>query len=257
LDSNKLSQIDDETFSYLKSLKNLSLSNNKIENISLNAFNSINNLISLNLTNNKIKNIRYSNGSNDVSIFAKLENLNDLQLKLNMIESINRNDFSCLVNLSVLNLNSNLIKSIEAYSFQSNKLLKELDLSYNRINSIDANTFNGFRYLNVLNLANNTILSINRHAFIDSFTKRIIISIKNITTEQVYNLKLGLMSIRIRDFYVYHYYDSIYIENRDDNDCVKTFFFMKYKILYNFLNDYDKDNFFLDCTQVTQLKTLA
>ncbi len=96
----------------------------------------------------------------------------------------------------------------------------------------------------IRNLANNTIVSVNKQAFKDSFAKRIIISINDITTEQVYNLKIGLRPIKVRDFYVYHYYDSIYIENRDDNDCEKTFFFMKYKIRFNFLNDYDMDNFF-------------
>ena len=35
--------------------------------------------------------------------------------------------------------------------------------------------------------------------------------------------------------YIYEFYESIYIENRIDFDCLKTFFLLKFKIHYNFI----------------------
>ena len=54
----------------------------------------------------------------------------------------------------------------------------------------------------------------------------------------------------VKDHLRLQYYDSIYIENRIDNDCTKTYIyiFMKNsKLFYNFLYHYDRDNFLIDC----------
>ena len=53
-----------------------------------------------------------------------------------------------------------------------------------------------------------------------------------------------------------NFYDSIFIENRFDVDCRKTFYFMRYKIFYNFLNDYDTDNFLNDCKNASYLRNI-
>ena len=59
---------------------------------------------------------------------------------------------------------------------------------------------------------------------------------------------------KTKSFASLNYYDPVYIENRVDIDCKKTLTFIKSKILYNFLYDFDMNNFLLNCKDVSKLR---
>jgi hypothetical protein len=164
------------------------------------------------------------------------------------------NYFRGMKNLNILNLKSNQIQTIESFSFESNKNLEELNLAYNSIRVINSNVFNGFSNLKVLDLLANPLEKLEKNSFNNTTIKRIIVSIGNITAENVCIFKNELKPIQVKQAAHLVYYDPIYIENRVDIDCTKTYLLMKSKILYNFLFDYDMDNYFLDCKYNSQLK---
>ena len=177
-----------------------------------------------------------------------------MHLASNRIESIERNSFDGLNNLIYLNLRFNFIQTIEPFSFESNTKLNELDLSHNSLVTIDENMFNGLIQLKALNLMGNHLKEIKHNTFNNTNIKRVIVSIKNISIESFCVLKSELKPIKVKQAAFLIYYDPIYIENRVDGDCAKTYFLMKSKILYNFLYDYDMDNYLLDCKYNSQLE---
>jgi len=56
--------------------------------------------------------------------------------------------------------------------------------------------------------------------------------------------------------WIFDYYDSIYVENRQDIDCFKTFFLIKFKVYYNFINDNNDVNYVTtsDCMNLTKAR---
>jgi hypothetical protein len=54
----------------------------------------------------------------------------------------------------------------------------------------------------------------------------------------------------------YQYYNSIYIENRQDIDCFKMLFLIKFKVYYNFINDNNDINYVTnsDCMNLTKVR---
>ena len=100
----------------------------------------------------------------------------------------------------------------------------------------------------------NSINKIDLNAFNNSNSKKIILSIQNISSENICNLKYSLKPTVTKTFDNKIYYDSIYIENRVDLNCEKTLSFMKTKIFYNFLFESDMFNFLSDCKDLKRLK---
>ena len=175
---------------------------------------------------------------------------------MNSLKKIKQNNFNKLIQLEELNLRNNLIETIEQYSFHSNVLLKSLNLANNKITKIESNYFNGLISLYNLNLLNNSLVLIHKFGFNNTNCKKIFISISNISVENMINLKIGLNTnaILVKKYLNYEYYDSTYIENRNDIKCEKTFSFIKSKIFYNFLYEYDMINFLNDCKYNSQFK---
>ena len=54
----------------------------------------------------------------------------------------------------------------------------------------------------------------------------------NISNENIYSIKNSLKAKQIN--FKRRCYSVTYVENRVNIDCVKTLYFMKFKILYNF-----------------------
>jgi hypothetical protein len=55
--------------------------------------------------------------------------------------------------------------------------------------------------------------------------------------------------------WIYDYYDSIYIENRQDIDCFKMLFLIEFKIFYNFINDnVDVNDIATNCMNLKQVR---
>ena len=155
------------------------------------------------------------------------------------------------------NLKSNKIDSIESKAFEKNTNLNELNLENNKIQFINSNTFYGINYLNILNLQNNSIEQFDKNSFNNSNPKLIILTGLNLSVDNVCNLKTSLKPRAIKSFTNREYFDSIYIENRNSLNCEQTFSFMKSKILYNFLDDTDLDNFFIHCNSVSKAKKVV
>ena len=239
-----------DTFTYLTALEYLVLSDNQIETIDLNAFIGLKSLYHLNISNNKLKYLQINNQS----LFRHLNNLQDLILNSNLIEYIKWNDFSGLTRLVYLNLDFNKIKAIEPKSFETNNLTEFLFLASNSLRTIESNTFYGLNKIEEISLENNYIIDIKSNSFNNSHPKFVFLSIKNITNELIFNLIDSFKFSVIKSFANIQYYDSIFIENRDDIDCNRTFIFLKHKIFYNFLKEYDMIQFLNDCRDKSSLK---
>ncbi len=109
--------------------------------------------------------------------------------------------------------------------------------------------------LEILDIKSNIIEIIESNA-LDSFgsrIKRLLLSMPNISNENIYSLKNSLKPNRVPNHF--KYYSATHIENRVNIDCSKTLYFMKFKILYNFLNEHiDIDDFLKNCMNLTQLR---
>jgi Leucine-rich repeat (LRR) protein len=233
MESNQIKCVLKGTFIYLSNLRNLSLENNHIETIESDAFKGLYRLTYLNLTSNKIKALQ----TNNQTLFDLMKNLINLNLENNSIESIQLNDFGEINSLKYLYISSNRIKNIEAKSFKKLNL-SELFLDNNQIDQIIDYSFDGLIHLHVLNLENNSIKFISSKGFYNSNMKKLVLSISNLSIENIKNLKNSLNPKKIRHYYCYNFYDSIYIENRIDLDCRKTYYLMKQKLFLNYFNEH-------------------
>ena len=121
---------------------------------------------------------------------------------------------------------------------------------------IESNTFYGLNMAKEIDLSNNSISLIKQNAFNNSYPKLLKISIKNISFENICNLITSFQSSFqiLKSFTDIEYYNSIFIENREDIDCSKSFYFIKQKLFYNFLNEYDTVDFLRNCDQKFYLK---
>ncbi len=91
--------------------------------------------------------------------------------------------------------------------------------------------------LTIIDLLNNSINEIDLNGFNNTYFKEIRLSIPNMTIEMMRILNYSLNPNFAYKHWVYQYYNSIYIENRQNIDCFKTLFLIKFKIFYNFIND--------------------
>ena len=170
------------------------------------------------MNNNKLKQIQFNN----------LIQLQNLQLENNKFDSI----------LKVKSLN-----------------LRILNLKSNKITKIEANSFNGLLKLKLINLLNNSINEIDLNGFRNTNFKEIRLSIQNITIKMIHLLKDKLKPNFVYNHWIYNYYDSIYIENRQDIDCFKMLFLIKYKIFYNFIFDYhDINDITSNCMNLSKVR---
>ncbi len=71
----------------------------------------------------------------------------------------------------------------------------------------------------------------------------------------IHLLKDKLKPNFVYNHWIYDYYDSIYIENRQDIDCFKMLFLIRFKIYYNFINDnYDVNDITSNCMNLRQVR---
>ncbi len=125
----------------------------------------------------------------------------------------------------------------------------------NRITKIEANSFNGLLNLTLIDLLNNPINEIDSNGFNNTNFKEIRLSIPNITIEMIHLFKDKLKPNFAYNHWIYDYYDSIYIENRQDINCYKTLFLIKYKLFYNFIFDYyDINDITSNCMNLSKLR---
>jgi Leucine-rich repeat (LRR) protein len=156
LSYNNIQTIEDLAFNDLEYLKVLELNGNLIKSINKLTFHGLSAIEQLNLRDNKISSI-----SDDSFNFSLIT---DLDLSKNSIQVINVMTLNKLVNLINLDLSQNLIRIIVDYSFQSLNQLKTLILSRNRIEVIGKNTLIGLNSLEILSLNNNSLIDFDVNA---------------------------------------------------------------------------------------------
>ncbi|XP_035687423.1 toll-like receptor Tollo [Branchiostoma floridae] len=137
-------------------VSNLDLSNRSLSSIP--PFNNPSSLQEVDLSNNHIS---YLNGS----AFAQLVNLEDLNLRNNLISTITVDVFSKLSKLRFLDLAENSLTDLPDNLFMHNGNLTELRLGLNNISAIGRKTFTGLSSLQKLFLNNGGLSDIDSLSF--------------------------------------------------------------------------------------------
>ncbi|KAK6643443.1 hypothetical protein RUM43_004948 [Polyplax serrata] len=186
LSYNNIAELDENSFSNLRSLQTLLLNGNKLKKLNGRSFADLSNLMALSLTNNQIRTIA-------PRAFVNLPNLMRLELQNNELKVLSLHSFlnvtnpdapmlwnlsyNQIVNLTggftgnemhvkVLDLSHNNIQEIPINCLQNfAKSLKTLNLGYNGVSKLVRNAFGELKFLEVLNLERNNILKIDRRAF--------------------------------------------------------------------------------------------
>lgn len=158
LSNNRLTHIDNLTFSALSYLEILSLRNNNISAMKRRAFMELGALQFLDLSRNRLEQL-------SVEQFHNMRRLRHLRLDQNLLRSLPRDCFKNTV-LEHLELSNNQI-----YIFPSSSLaqigftLRCLELSHNHIEYLDAAMFNAIAFLHELNLAHNALTVLSDNSF--------------------------------------------------------------------------------------------
>lgn len=153
LSHNQLETVAQLAISSSPQLKILSLDNNKLQSLHQDIFRNLTNLRNLTVSRNLLSDLPHS--------LADLTNLVHLDVSINIVGVIGREDIQGLHNLTFLNLSSNDISRIDAATFNETPSLHYLDLSKNRLQTLDQSSFAALGNLTYLNLAENQIKDIN------------------------------------------------------------------------------------------------
>ncbi|CAB3223470.1 unnamed protein product [Arctia plantaginis] len=158
LSNNRLTHIDNLTFSALSYLEILSLRNNNISAMKRRAFTELDALQILDLSRNRLEQL-------SVEQFHNMRRLRHLRLDENLLRSIPRDCFKNTV-LEHIDLSYN-----QLYIFPSSSLaqvgftLRCLELSHNHIEYLDTAMFNAIAFLHELNLAHNALTVLSDNSF--------------------------------------------------------------------------------------------
>ena len=157
-------------------------------------------------------------------------------------------------------MSTNRIKQLQINNqsiFNTLIYLTELDLEANLIQSINENDFKLVINLKFLNLESNPIQTIDVNPFYSDGSLIYILKLTmlNISVANVNKLRDSFKPKMVKKFFHLKYYSPTHIENRKDIDCVKTLYFMRYKIFYNFFNEHiDIEEFLTHCTQTDSIR---
>lgn len=159
LESNKLQHIHRNAFSELKNLRFLNLAHNKQSAIrSTLTFSQLKALTTLLLSENEIQHV----GNH---VFQNLKKLSKLSLSNNRISRLDGGALKGLSSLRELLIDGNELEEIPAGLLDSLEHIEELDFSRNRISSVDSLAFSRLKHLRVLKLKNNMLTSLSGDIF--------------------------------------------------------------------------------------------
>lgn len=148
LNQNSITVLDNNCFSDLTSLVNLTLASNSIHTIYLDSFNKLKKLKHVDLSSNRLEYI-------DNRIFEENTNLETLDLSGNKFMTLQDQPFIKSSSLQLLNLKKTLINHIYPKIFSQLRNLRELDLSDNLMITISTTSFNNLSKLKWINLERN------------------------------------------------------------------------------------------------------
>ena len=150
LQDNLLTDVDGATFSSLKNISILYLSNNQLSNIPVDLFTRLENLTRLSLKNNSIRTL-------GAGTFAGLENLQMLDLSDNYLRNLPNNTFQDNLKLDYILLDNNNLNEMGSNLFSHLNLLKTIDLTMNNLTFIHQGTFTGLANLGFIYIYGNQI----------------------------------------------------------------------------------------------------
>ncbi|XP_069600459.1 toll-like receptor 3 isoform X1 [Ranitomeya imitator] len=156
ISKNSLSQIDNDSFIYLRSLEMLNLEENQISHLSSRAFNGLSNLTYLNLK-------KFFSSSKDARIddfsFQWLPNLKYLNMEQNKKMYFSEHAFTGLMSLTNLSFSGCTFQTFTNTTFLSlsNSSLISLNVSKTDLTGIESGAFHGLQHLEVLDLGINQI----------------------------------------------------------------------------------------------------
>lgn len=159
LESNKLQHIHKNALSELTNLRFLNLAHNKQTSVhNALTFSQLRALTTLLLSENEIQYV----GNN---VFQNLKKLSKLSLSNNRISRLDSGALRGLSSLKQLLIDGNELEEIPAGLLDSLERIEELDFSHNKISSVDSLAFSQLKHLRVLKLKNNMLTSLSGEIF--------------------------------------------------------------------------------------------
>lgn len=151
LNTNKIGQIEPDTFQGMESLQILNLRGNLIDQLEHNSFSTLLNMEELNLGQNRIAEIKSD-------AFYRLHNLKILYLDDNSLNHVPAESFLPLTNLAELFIGLNSFSTLEKNAFEKLKKLTTLSLNGAQLHNISHGAFNGLdNSLRILDLSSNRL----------------------------------------------------------------------------------------------------
>lgn len=157
---NRLHTLPEGLFANARELREMYLNDNTLFELARGIFHRLEQLIVLDLSSNQLTSNHIDHGT-----FLGLIRLIVLNLSNNALTRIDGKTFKDLFFLQILNLKNNTIGYIEDNAFLPLYNLHTLNLAENRLHTIDENLFNGLFVLSKLTLNNNLLVNIDRRAF--------------------------------------------------------------------------------------------
>ncbi|KAK2726825.1 chaoptin-like [Artemia franciscana] len=164
MEKNEISEIAEDTFENMESLKLLNISGNLIETIDKNSFISLRMIEILDLSDNLLQYFDYR-------LFVPLSSLSQLYLQKNSLTSIQSKTFSNLTKLHSIDLSQNQIYEIQTQAFSNLPLLESLILENNKIHILLPSIFSthgGINQIKRLLLKRNQLIEVKKD-LLDSF----------------------------------------------------------------------------------------
>ncbi|KAK7898575.1 hypothetical protein WMY93_019428 [Mugilogobius chulae] len=159
LESNQLQHIHPHAFSKLSNLRFLNLSHNKQKALrNVLTFSQLKALTTLLLSDNQIQHVAKG-------VFQNLQKLSKLSLSNNRIWSLDSGALQGLSGLRELLIDGNKLEEIPAGTLDSLESIEELDFSRNSIAKVDSLAFSQLKNLRVLKLKNNLLTSLSGDSF--------------------------------------------------------------------------------------------
>jgi Leucine-rich repeat (LRR) protein len=241
LDHNRITELVESQFYYLKQLTFLDLSYNFISSIRLDYGLSIMSGLS------SVREIKFNNNRIETSHlpllgFASLTNLRKLYLGSNRILYITKLTFQRLEKLEILDLSFNNILSIQAGSFQYLTNLKTLNLNFrdayeNSINSTLADKF-------IMHADNLTFVHLSSVSVIQDNLDSIINSMKPVLERRKVNQVKYFLSLNLIVQYTLEPQDYY-------QDCIFKVSLVKHRFFLNLKNDEEVKLFLEQCAQIS------
>ncbi|XP_053686127.1 nyctalopin-like [Sabethes cyaneus] len=166
LNDNRIEKIHPTAFQGLNSLRILDLSNNQLVSFEEVVLMPLGTLERLNLRNNQLLEVPYETN------LQYLRSLHNLDLSVNLIESISNDSFEALRELRSLQLEGNVLTELDLGAFNGLNALKHINLADNNLTIIPTIQLSKLYNLTTLSLSGNSFVQLPAVSFLNLFHLR-------------------------------------------------------------------------------------